>query len=83
MKLRDEIIRFKPYDEQEEKEKELIIKYIDSFDDIFTRENELAHLTASCWIVNKEKTKVLMIFHNIYKAWSWVGGHSGSVKRNF
>ncbi len=76
MKLRDEIIKFKPYDEQEEKEKELIIKYIDSFDDIFTRENELAHLTASCWIVNKEKTKVLMIYHNIYKAWSWVGGHA-------
>ena len=76
MKLRDEILKFKPWDEQEDKEKELIIKYIDTFDDIYTRENEMAHLTASCWIVNKEKTKVLMVYHNIYKAWSWVGGHA-------
>lgn len=80
MNIRDEIMIFKPYDEQEEKEKELIIKYIDSFDNIFTRDNEFAHLTASCWIVNKEKTKVLMIFHNIYKAWSWVGGHADGEK---
>ena len=44
--------------------------------DIFTRENEVAHFTASSWLVNKEHTKVLMIYHNIYHSWSWTGGHA-------
>ena len=25
---------------------------------------------------DKEKTKVLMIYHNIYKSWAWTGGHA-------
>jgi len=27
-------------------------------------------------VLNKEKTKVLMIYHNIYNSWAWVGGHA-------
>ena len=27
-------------------------------------------------MVNKEHTKVLCIYHNIYKSWGWVGGHA-------
>ena len=27
-------------------------------------------------MVNKDKTKVLMIYHNIYNSWSWTGGHA-------
>ena len=26
--------------------------------------------------MNKDKTKVLMIYHNIYNSWSWTGGHA-------
>ena len=44
--------------------------------DIFTRENQVVHFTASSWLVNKERTKVLMIYHNIYNSWSWTGGHA-------
>ena len=43
---------------------------------IFTRENKLCHFTASNWIVNKEHTKVLMVYHNIYRSWAWTGGHA-------
>ena len=74
--LKEEIIKFNPFNEQEIKEKELIINYLDTYDNLFTRENEMAHLTASSWILNKQKTKVLMVYHNIYDAWSWVGGHA-------
>ena len=49
---------------------------MDIFDDVLTRKNEIGHFTSSCWIVNKEKTKVLMVYHNIYDSWSWVGGHA-------
>ena len=33
-------------------------------------------MTASSWIVNPARTKVLMVYHNIYDSWSWTGGHA-------
>ena len=65
-----------PYNEQEEKDVKLIIKAEEVFGNILTRENEFCHLTASAFVLNKEHTKVLCIFHNIYQSWSWVGGHA-------
>jgi len=70
MNLREQIENYKPYNEQEEKDKQTILKYIDTFDDVLTRNNEFGHFTASSWAVNKERTKVLMIYHNIYKSWA-------------
>lgn len=35
-----------------------------------------AHFTASAWVVNPQRTKTLMIYHNIYRSWSWIGGHA-------
>ena len=76
MNLKEQIEKFKPYNEQEEKDKEMMLKYIDTFEDVLTRENEMCHFTASNWIVNKDRTKVIMIYHNIYKSWAWTGGHA-------
>ena len=76
MELRNKIEKYQPYNEQEEKDKQTMLKYIDTFEDVLTRNNEFGHFTASSWVVNKEKTKVLMIYHNIYKSWAWTGGHA-------
>ena len=76
MELREKIEKYVPYNEQEEKDKQTILKYMDTFDDVLTRNNEFGHFTASAWVVNKERTKVLMIYHNIYKSWAWTGGHA-------
>lgn len=76
MELKEQIENYKPYNEQEEKDKQTMLKYINTFDDVLTRNNEFAHFTASSWVVNKERTKVLMIYHNIYKSWAWTGGHA-------
>lgn len=76
MKLKEQIENYKPYNEQEEKDKEIMLKYINTFDDVLTRNNEFGHFTASSWAVNKQRTKVLMIYHNIYKSWAWTGGHA-------
>lgn len=75
MNLKEQISNYLPYNEQEENDKEMMIKYIDTFEDVLTRENKMCHFTASNWIVNKDKTKVLMIYHNIYQSWAWTGGH--------
>ena len=74
--LKEMIKNYTPTNEQEENDQKLILKYIDTFEDCLTRKNEMCHFTASCWIVNKERNKVLMIYHNIYKSWAWVGGHA-------
>ena len=76
MGLREQIEKYSPYNEQEINDKEMMLKYIDIFEDVLTRENKMCHFTASNWIVNKERTKVLMIYHNIYKSWAWTGGHA-------
>ena len=74
--LTEQIHNYQPMNEQEERDKELILHCLETEKNIFTRENRLAHMTASAWIVNPERTKVLMAYHNIYHSWSWLGGHA-------
>lgn len=74
--LKEMIERYVPYNEQEENDKEMMLEYIRTFKDVLTRENRMCHFTASNWIINKERTKILMIYHNIYKSWAWTGGHA-------
>ncbi|KAH0786129.1 NUDIX hydrolase [Histomonas meleagridis] len=71
-----DIEKYQPVSEQETKDKEVILKYIHDFDNILYRTNEYAHITSSSWIVNKERTKCLLVYHNIYDAWTWTGGHA-------
>ena len=40
MNLRKEIEEFKPFNEQEEADKEYFLKFIDSFEDVLTREKQ-------------------------------------------
>ena len=74
--IKHQIENYKPYNEQEENDKKIMLDYMEKFDNLLTRENEIAHFTASSWVVNKERTKVLMIYHNIYNSWAWTGGHA-------
>lgn len=76
MTLREQIEKYIPYNEQEERDKEWMLNSMDIFDDVLTRENQICHFTASGWVVNKQRTKVLMAFHNIYNSWAWTGGHA-------
>ncbi|ENZ03266.1 hypothetical protein HMPREF1092_00452 [Clostridium thermobutyricum] len=69
------IKNYNPINEQEEKDKELFLFCINKFEDILTRKNVVAHLTSSAFVVNKDRTKTLMIYHNIYDTWAWTGGH--------
>lgn len=75
-----EIKGYNPCNEQEEKDKEIILRCIDVFDDILTRNNNVAHITSSGFIVNKTRDKALMVHHNIYNSWAWTGGHADGEK---
>lgn len=76
MSLKEEIMEYIPVNEQEEKDKEFMLKCFADFDDVLTRNNEYVHFTSSGFVVNKNKDKVLMIYHNIYDSWGWTGGHA-------
>lgn len=76
MRLFEAIQSYKPVNEQEERDKEVMLRYIRNCDNYLERENEIAHFTASIWTVNKARTKTLMAYHNIYDSWAWIGGHA-------
>ena len=76
MNLKEKIAGYVPGNEQEEKDRAIMLRYLELAPDVLTRQNRIAHFTASSWILNKEHTKVLMIYHNIYRSWSWTGGHA-------
>lgn len=76
MKLIDLITNYIPYNAQEKNDKKNILKSINTFNDILTRDNEIIHITSSAFIINKARTKTLMVHHNIYNSWCWTGGHA-------
>ena len=60
MTIFEQLQAFTPFNEQEASDRRLMLQYAGLFSDLLTRDNEMAHLTASCWIVNPDKTKVLL-----------------------
>ena len=76
MKILDDIRAYVPFNEQEEKDKRFILDFLAKNDDAFLRENRVAHMTASAWVVNPARDKVLLVYHRIYDSWSWTGGHA-------
>ena len=74
--LRLELEAHAPSGEQEVADRALMLGLMDKHEDLLSRDNTAAHFTGSSWIVNRERTKVLMVFHNLYQSWSWTGGHA-------
>ena len=76
MILLKQLTAFVPFNEQEARDRELLLGCLRREPEVLTRENPLAHFTASAWVVNPARTRVLMAYHNIYRSWSWLGGHA-------
>lgn len=74
--LKKEIEGYVPFNEQEKEDRKEILRYISGSDDVLTRDNRNAHITVSGWVVDKDRKKVLMAYHNIYNSWAWLGGHA-------
>ena len=76
MGLREQLFRYRPCNAQEEADRRRMLDCLDRFPDVLTRDNALCHFTGSSWIANADRTRVLMVYHNIYRSWSWTGGHA-------
>lgn len=76
MTLQETICRYAPDCEQEREDRRIMLDCMANFSNLLSRQNELAHFTASAWVANPDRTRVLMIYHNIYNSWAWTGGHA-------
>lgn len=76
LNLMQQILNYQPQNEQEERDKAQMLRFMERNPDCLDRENLTAHFSASIWTVNPQRTKTLMAYHNIYDSWSWIGGHA-------
>ena len=74
--LRRQLEAYIPCCEQEAADRAMMLRAIDTLEQPLRRENPFAHFSASGWIVNPERSRVLMAWHNIYRTWAWTGGHA-------
>ena len=75
MSLIDDIRAYQPFNSQETADREVILRQLEADPHVFDR-TSLAHMTCSIWTVDPTATKTLMVFHNTYNSWSWIGGHA-------
>ena len=76
VELTEAVRAFRPWNEQEVRDREELLRRLESGEALLTRENAAAHLTASAWVVNPRRDRVLMAWHNLYGSWAWLGGHA-------
>lgn len=73
----EKIRQVTPSNEQENTDKAVILSYIQQYGhNVLLRDNPIAHITSSGFLMNKQLDKVLMIHHNIRNTWAWTGGHA-------
>ena len=71
----EDIQAYEPVNEQEATDRQLMLGLMCS-ENVWTRENPRAHMTASAWVTSRDHSQVLMCWHLIYDSWSWLGGHA-------
>lgn len=74
--LMEQIRLYQPWTDKETWEKKQILTFMEQNPDCLSRTSDIAHMTASAWVVNPARTKVLMAYHKIYDSWAWLGGHA-------
>ena len=76
MNLTSVLKTYRPWNRQEEQDIAEILRRLEQGEELYTRNNAAAHLTASAWVVSPDRAQVLMAYHNLYDSWAWLGGHA-------
>ena len=76
MTLLQQLEAYRPWNEQEARDREELLRRLRSGEELYTRDNASAHLTPSAWVVSPDRRQVLMAYHNLYDSWAWLGGHA-------
>lgn len=75
MDLFKELRAFRPWNEQEARDREALLSLLEGGGAPYGREDP-AHLTASAWVVSPDRRRVLLAYHRLYNSWAWLGGHA-------
>ena len=55
---------------------ERLVSFVKNDSACAERSNSLGHLTGSAWVVNKKRTKALLLHHRKLNRWMQTGGHA-------
>jgi len=55
--------------------KDDMINFIKQYDNCFERTLEIGHITASAWLLNKDRSQALLMHHAKLNKWFQLGGH--------
>lgn len=75
MDIVEALQKYLPANEQEAADRAFILQRLESDPDVFDR-TAVAHMACSIWTVDPTFTQTLLVYHNIYNSWSWIGGHA-------
>lgn len=75
MPLIADIRAYVPFNEQEAVDRQVILQRLEDDPHVFDR-SSLAHMACSIWTVDPTATQTLLVYHNVYDSWSWIGGHT-------
>ena len=73
--LARDIEAYTPFNEQEAVDKSVILRALRTDPNCFERTAQ-THMACSIWVVDPTLTQTLLVYHNIYDSWSWIGGHA-------
>jgi 8-oxo-dGTP pyrophosphatase MutT (NUDIX family) len=73
--LLDKLKEYKAFDRNEKLMQNRLLSFVHDHSDCYKRELLIGHVTASCWVMNKNKEEVLLIHHVKLDKWLQPGGH--------
>ncbi len=76
MDLTRRLQAYRPWNEQEARDRDELLRRLNTGEELYSRSNPSAHLTASAWVVSPDRRQVLMAYHDLYDSWAWLGGHA-------
>lgn len=74
--LLSQLERYHPADKEELAMRDRIMQFVRQHEDCFSRTLAIGHITGSAFIVNPERTHVLLTHHKKLNRWLQLGGHA-------
>jgi len=73
--LIDQLRSHQPFNEHEREMQARLLAFVEQHENCFERSLLIGHVTASAWVVNPERTHVLLLHHGKLDKWLQPGGH--------
>ena len=75
-KLLETIAAYCPQDEGEHAVQQAMLRQLRQCPGTILGRDDLAHMTASAFVINRDASRILLLYHNQMDCWAWPGGHA-------